>query len=383
MTTDVSADAPAVLGLSDGTFFVGQHFGGNCPAVGEIVFNTSITGYQEIVTDASYHAQIVMFTFPHIGNVGCNQIDRESKHAHAGGIVIRSLSLVASNWRSECSLDEFLKDLGIPGICGIDTRQLTHKLRDGGTLNGCILPGLNTDAAVQRAREFPGIAGSKLAPLVSAEDSALYSGETLWDPAANICPRGKAEDNALTAVVIDCGVKSNIPRMLAQRGLRVRLLPYSCTLEDVLAERPDGVLVSNGPGDPAPCAEMVDVVRGLIDRAIPTFGICLGAQLLALAAGCRTEKMKFGHHGANHPVLNVLDGTVAITSQNHGFAISKDSLADNVRVTHTSLFDRSIQGVELANAPAFAFQGHPEASPGPHDMELLFDRFVEMVAGNA
>jgi len=373
---------PAVLGLADGSVFRGRHFGHPSPAVGEVVFNTSYTGYQEVITDASYCDQIVTFTFPHIGNVGANPLDVESQTSHASAVVIRDQSIIPSSWRSAGTLDGFLKEIGIPGISGIDTRKLTRLLRDRGAANGCVLPGEDAAAAVERAREFSGLEGSKLAPKVSAA-SRSECAEGTWDPESNRNPPVAPAADAPAVAVLDCGVKANILRMLAQRGLRPILMPYSSAIEDLLGAGVQGVLVSNGPGDPGPCEEAIRTMKGLLERQVPVFGICLGAQILALAAGCSTEKMKFGHHGCNHPVLDENTRQVAITSQNHGFAISREGMPDNVAVTHVSLFDGSIQGIRMTDAPAFAFQGHPEASPGPHDVAGLFDRFAELVRARA
>lgn len=370
------------MALSDGSVFRGRAFGADRAAVGEVVFNTSMTGYQEIVTDASYHNQIVSFTFPHIGNVGTNGLDSESSRSRAAGIVVKSLSVIPSSWRASETLHGFLCRLEIPGISGVDTRRLTRRLRERGVMNGCVLPGGDSAEALRLAREFPGIAGSELAPQVSGHEERSPS-LGRWEHASDRFRPNPAREDAPIVVVLDCGVKLNILRHLADRGLRVRVAPYRSDWASIAAESPDGVLVSNGPGDPEPCRHMVDTVRHVLAQGIPLLGICLGAQLLALASGCRTEKMKFGHHGANHPVLDIDSGQVAITSQNHGFAISADGLPGNVRVTHRSLFDQSIQGIELTDAPAFAFQGHPEASPGPHDLDPLFAKFTDMVTRHA
>jgi len=373
---------PAVLGLADGSVFCGRHFGHPSPAVGEVVFNTSYTGYQEVITDASYCGQIVTFTFPHIGNVGANPLDVESDASHASAIVIRDRSIIPSNWRSAGTLEGFLKEMSIPGISGIDTRKLTRLLRDRGATNGCVLPGDDGAAAVEQARKFAGLEGSKLAPEVSTDMRTEHT-EGTWDHESNCNPGIPLASGAPCVAVLDCGVKANILRMLAQRGLRPILMPYSSALEDLLGAGVKGVLVSNGPGDPSPCEEAIETMKGLLVKKIPVFGICLGAQILSLAAGCSTEKMKFGHHGCNHPVLDEETRQVAITSQNHGFAISRGGMPANVAVTHVSLFDGSIQGIEMKDAPAFAFQGHPEASPGPHDMAGLFDKFADLVLAHA
>ncbi len=372
----------ATLALADGTVFKGRLFGAEAATVGEVVFNTSMSGYQEIITDASYHDQIVAFTFPHIGNVGTNLLDVESGNSHVSAIIIKSLSLTTSSWRSAMTLDDYLSGLGIPGISGIDTRKLTRRLREKGSTGGCVLPSGDARKAIRLAKSFKGLLGSKLAQKVSGKRRHGHC-EELWNPETNAYPKIKQGKGKPLVAVLDCGAKTNILRMLVDRGLDVVVMPYSSTFDRVIAEKPSGVLISNGPGDPAPCDDMIETVRQLLNANIPLFGICLGAQLLALASGCRTEKMKFGHHGANHPVLDVKTHNVAITSQNHGFAVSRASLPINVKETHHSLFDGSIQGIELKDRPAFAFQGHPEASPGPHDLSPLFDKFKGMILKRA
>ncbi len=364
---------PAILALADGTVFTGQSIGADGVTSGEVVFNTAMSGYQEILTDPSYCRQIVTLTYPHIGNTGCNAEDFESAANYAAGLVIRDLPLRASNWRSQEDLSSYLKKYGIVAIAGIDTRKLTRILRDKGAQAGCILAGdVDPAKAVAMARAFPGLAGMDLAKVVSAKAGYPWTeGEwTLKGYEPGPAPR-------FHVVAYDFGVKRNILRMLAQRGVKLTVVPAQTPAAEVLAMKPDGVFLSNGPGDPEPCDYAIHAIREFLDRGVPTFGICLGHQLLALASGAKTLKMKFGHHGANHPVKDMDTGQVLITSQNHGFAVDADSLPENLRATHVSLFDGSLQGIARTDVPAFSFQGHPEASPGPHDVAYLFDRFLD------
>ncbi|MCL2523498.1 MAG: glutamine-hydrolyzing carbamoyl-phosphate synthase small subunit [Betaproteobacteria bacterium] len=364
---------PAILALADGTVFTGHSIGADGMASGEVVFNTSMSGYQEILTDPSYSRQIVTLTYPHIGNTGCNAEDFESAGNFAAGLVIRDLPPLASNWRSQEDLSSWLKKRGMVAIAGIDTRKLTRILRDKGAQSGCILAGSADEAkALATARAFPGLAGMDLAKLVSVKES--YT----WDEAGwTLQGYQTASEQRFHVVVYDLGVKRNILRMLAERGVRLTVVPAWTPAAEVLAMNPDGVFLSNGPGDPQPCDYAIAAIREFLDRGVPLFGICLGHQLLALASGARTVKMKFGHHGANHPVKDLDNGKVLITSQNHGFAVDPDSLPDNLRATHVSLFDGSLQGIARTDVPAFSFQGHPEASSGPHDVVDLFDRFLD------
>ncbi|WP_333689135.1 glutamine-hydrolyzing carbamoyl-phosphate synthase small subunit [Methylococcus capsulatus] len=365
---------PALLALDDGTVFRGYAIGAEGASVGEVVFNTSITGYQEILTDPSYARQIVALTYPHIGNTGINEEDTESTGIFASGLVIRDLPLRASNWRCERRLDEYLRQRGVVGIAGLDTRLLTRILRDKGAQRGCIAAGnaLDADAAVAMARGFPGLQGMDLAQVVTTPQRYEWT-EGSWRFGAEPVQSGQG---GFHVVAYDFGVKRNILRLLADRGCRVTVVPARTPAAEALALKPDGLFLSNGPGDPEPCDYAVAAIREFLDSGIPVFGICLGHQLLALAAGARTSKMKFGHHGANHPVQDLSTGRVVITSQNHGFAVEEASLPANVRPTHRSLFDGSLQGIEFTDRSAFSFQGHPEASPGPHDLCDLFDRFV-------
>jgi carbamoyl-phosphate synthase small subunit len=367
--------SPAILALADGTVFRGISIGAPGHTVGEVVFNTAMTGYQEILTDPSYCRQIVTLTYPHIGNTGINDEDGESAKVHAAGLVIKDLPLLASNFRSSQGLSSWLTAQGIVAIAGIDTRKLTRLLREKGAQNGAIAVTADADAALALARGFAGMAGLDLARVVSCAAPYEWAGQE-WQLGA-----GFAEPRAphLHVVAYDFGVKANILRMLASRGCRVTVLPARSSAADALALKPDGVFLSNGPGDPQPCDYAIAAARELIERGIPTFGICLGHQIMALASGAKTIKMKFGHHGANHPVQDLDNGQVMITSQNHGFAVDPASLPANCRVTHVSLFDNSLQGFARTDRPAFCFQGHPEASPGPHDLGGLFDRFVSMM----
>ncbi len=372
---------PAVLALADGTVFHGTSIGAEGRTVGEVVFNTALTGYQEILTDPSYCRQIVTLTYPHIGNTGVNEEDVESSKVHAAGLVVKDLPRRASNFRSTATLDAYLRREGTVAIAGIDTRRLTRILRAGGAQNGCIaawpagttVTRAHVDEAVAAARAAPSMAGQDLARVVSTREPYAWT-ETEWVLGRGY---GRLEAPRFHVVAIDFGVKRNILRMLASRGCRVTVVPAQTAAADVLALQPDGVFLSNGPGDPEPCDYAIAAARTLIDRGLPTFGICLGHQIMALASGAKTFKMKFGHHGANHPVKDLDSGRVAITSQNHGFAVDDKTLPANLRATHRSLFDGTLQGLARTDRPAFCFQGHPEASPGPHDIAYLFDRFVE------
>jgi carbamoyl-phosphate synthase small subunit len=366
---------PAILALQDGTLFRGISVGAEGKTIGEVVFNTAMTGYQEILTDPSYCRQIITFTYPHIGNTGTNSDDMESSAVHASGLIIRDSSMVTSSWRAERSFSEFLVQADTVAIAEIDTRKLTRILREKGAQSGCIMTGkVDEKVAIEHSRKFPGIAGMDLAKIVSTEQ--VYQ----WCYGANFAPRSKILSRRIApyhVVAYDFGIKRNILRILSDFDCRMTVVPAKTTAEEVLALAPDGIFLSNGPGDPEPCDYAIDAIRQLLETPIPIFGICLGHQLLALAVGARTEKMKFGHHGANHPVQNLETGQVAITSQNHGFAVDETSLPDNTEATHRSLFDGTLQGFALKNRAAFGFQGHPEASPGPHDLQPLFEQFVE------
>jgi len=377
----VKAFPPALLALADGTVFRGKGIGVRGTASGEVVFNTAMTGYQEILTDPSYCRQIVTLTYPHIGNTGVNGQDCESARVFAAGLVIRDLPLIASNWRSEQTLDAYLQTENVVAISGIDTRKLTRILRQGGAQSACIAAGedANADAAIAQARDFPGLSGMDLAKVVSCEKPyAWEEGEWRLGKGYSRCT-----DGGLHVVAYDFGVKRNMLRMLASRGCRLTVVPAQTTAAEALALKPDGVFLSNGPGDPDACDYAIAATCEFIAKRLPVFGICLGHQLVALAAGARTMKMKFGHHGANHPVKDLDSGRVMITSQNHGFAVDADSLPATLRPTHVSLFDGSLQGMAHTEAPAFCFQGHPEASPGPHDVGYLFDRFVKAMTPSA
>ena len=372
---------PALLALADGSVFRGIAAGAEGKSVGEVVFNTSMSGYQEILTDPSYSRQIVTLTYPHIGNTGCNAADAESTQVHAAGLVIRDLPLAASNWRSEETLGEYLRRNQIVAIAEIDTRRLTRLLRDGGAQNGCIVAGahISEQDAIAAARAFPGLKGMDLAKVVSVRERyAWREGSYDLDTASFVTPPAR-----FRVVAYDYGVKRNILRMLADRGCDITVVPAQTPASEVFALRPDGVFLSNGPGDPEPCDYAIAAIREFIRVRIPTFGICLGHQLLGLAVGARTIKMKFGHHGANHPVIDLDSGRVMISSQNHGFAVDEATLPANVKTTHRSLFDGSLQGIRLTDAPAFSFQGHPEASPGPHDVAGLFDQFIQQMEARA
>lgn len=371
---------PALLALADGTVYHGVSVGVSGCTVGEVVFNTAMTGYQEILTDPSYAQQIVTLTYPHIGNTGCTDVDDEAAKVFASGLIIREQPTPASNWRSQADLPEWLRARGVVAIADIDTRALTRRLRDSGAQNGCILAGegATVEEALRRAREFPGLKGMDLAKVVSAPQA--YA----WTEGRYALDRQVFEsvESRFHVVAYDYGVKRNILRMLAERGCRLTVVPAQTSADEVLALKPDGVFLSNGPGDPEPCDYAIAAIRRFISDRLPVFGICLGHQLLGLASGARTLKMKFGHHGANHPVQDLDSGRVMISSQNHGFAVDEASLPANVRATHRSLFDGSLQGIALTDAPAFSFQGHPEAAPGPHDVAELFDRFIESMSAS-
>jgi carbamoyl-phosphate synthase small subunit len=372
----LSHKTPALLVLADGSVFRGISIGAPGRTVGEVVFNTAITGYQEILSDPSYAGQIVTLTYPHIGNTGINAEDVESRGVFAAGLVIRDLPILASNFRMEETLSAYLARRNVVAIADIDTRRLTRMLRTKGAQNGCIVTGEVVEkVALDAAAEAPSMAGQDLAKVVSCSERYDWNG-SLWALGSGYKPSGDAKFHV---VAYDYGVKHNILRSLASRGCRVTVLPAQATSKDALALKPDGVFLSNGPGDPGPCDYAIRAIREVVASGTPTFGICLGHQLLGLAAGANTVKMKFGHHGANHPVQDLDTGRVFITSQNHGFAVDEATLPKNVRVTHKSLFDGSLQGIALTDKPAFSFQGHPEASPGPREMAYLFDRFVSMM----
>ncbi|UZE28434.1 glutamine-hydrolyzing carbamoyl-phosphate synthase small subunit [Pseudomonas asplenii] len=372
---------PAILALADGSIFRGEAIGADGQTVGEVVFNTAMTGYQEILTDPSYAQQIVTLTYPHIGNTGTTPEDAESNRVWSAGLVIRDLPLVASNWRNTLSLSDYLKANNVVAIAGIDTRRLTRILREKGSQNGCILAGDNIteEAAIAVARGFPGLKGMDLAKVVSTEKSYEWR-STVWDLKTDSHATIDAADLPYHVVAYDYGIKSNILRMLVERGCRVTVLPAQAPASEALALKPDGVFLSNGPGDPEPCDYAIQAIREILETEIPVFGICLGHQLLALASGAKTIKMGHGHHGANHPVQDLDSGVVMITSQNHGFAVDEATLPGNVRAIHKSLFDGSLQGIERTDKSAFSFQGHPEASPGPNDVAPLFDRFINEMA---
>ena len=366
---------PALLALEDGQLFFGQSIGSNGDTVGEVVFNTAMTGYQEILTDPSYSQQIVALTYPHIGNTGINKADEESDAIYAAGLIIRDLPLALSNWRSEMSLDEYLSSNNIVAISDIDTRALTRHLRINGALKGCIVAGENIDekAAIARAQGFAGLKNMDLAKVVSTTETYPFN-QGSYDLEKSDFIKTNAK---FKVAVYDYGVKKNILRMLVDRGCELTVFNAQTPVDDILKIEPDGVFLSNGPGDPEPCDYAIESIKTLLDKELPIFGICLGHQLLSLASGAKTEKMKFGHHGANHPVQDMESKQVMITSQNHGFAVSEDNMPEHLEVTHRSLFDQTIQGVRVKGKSAFSFQGHPEASPGPHDVSGLFDRFIE------
>ncbi|MGK4476132.1 glutamine-hydrolyzing carbamoyl-phosphate synthase small subunit [Aeromonas molluscorum] len=369
----------ALLVLEDGTVFKGVSIGAEGCSVGEVVFNTSMTGYQEILTDPSYSRQIVTLTYPHIGNTGTNNEDEESDRIHAQGLIIRDLPILASNFRNQQSLSDYLKSQNIVGIAEIDTRKLTRILREKGAQAGCILAGKQVDEAyaLSQARAFPGLKGMDLAKEVTVNESYTWS-EGSWQLGkGHVTP--SESDFKYHVVAYDFGVKRNILRMLVDRGCRLTVVPAKTPAAEVLAMNPDGIFLSNGPGDPEPCDYAITAIKAFLETNTPVFGICLGHQLLGLASGAKTAKMKFGHHGANHPVKSLDDNTVMITAQNHGFAVDETSLPDCLRATHVSLFDGSLQGIHRTDRPAFSFQGHPEASPGPHDCAGLFDHFIELI----
>ncbi|MDN4542913.1 MULTISPECIES: glutamine-hydrolyzing carbamoyl-phosphate synthase small subunit [unclassified Pseudomonas] len=372
---------PAILALADGSIFRGEAIGADGQTVGEVVFNTAMTGYQEILTDPSYAQQIVTLTYPHIGNTGTTPEDAESNRVWSAGLVIRDLPLVASNWRSTMSLSDYLKANNVVAIAGIDTRRLTRILREKGAQNGCIMAGDNISeaAAIAAAQGFPGLKGMDLAKVVSTKESYEWR-STVWDLKTDSHATIEASELPYHVVAYDYGVKVNILRMLVERGCRVTVVPAQTPAADVLALKPDGVFLSNGPGDPEPCDYAIQAIKDVLETEIPVFGICLGHQLLALASGAKTLKMGHGHHGANHPVQDLDSGVVMITSQNHGFAVDETTLPANVRAIHKSLFDGTLQGIERTDKSAFSFQGHPEASPGPNDVAPLFDRFINEMA---
>ncbi len=369
---------PAILALQDGTIFKGVSIGAQGLTIGEVVFNTSMTGYQEILTDPSYARQIITLTYPHIGNTGMNAEDEEAKTIHASGLIIRDLPLLASNFRSEMSLQDYLISKNIVAISDIDTRQLTRLLREKGAMNGAIMAGDNVDEAkaLAAAQSFAGLAGMDLAKEVSTTESYEWT-QSVWSLGKGYQQADKLKYHV---VAFDYGIKKNILCMLVERGARVTVVPAQTSAADVLSLNPDGVFLSNGPGDPEPCDYAIDAIQQILEKDIPVFGICLGHQLLSLASGAKTIKMKFGHHGANHPVQDLESGVVMITSQNHGFAVDESSLPANLKATHRSLFDGSLQAVHRTDKPAFSFQGHPEASPGPHDVAPLFDHFFELIS---
>jgi len=374
---------PAILALEDGSIFHGISIGSDGETTGEVVFNTAMTGYQEILTDPSYAKQIVTLTYPHIGNTGVNSEDVESEKVWSAGLVIRDLPMLASSWRCEKSLDEYLRENNIVAIADIDTRRLTRILREKGAQNGCIIAGddISPEKALAAAKSFPGLKGMDLAKEVTRTETASWN-ESAWTITDGYA-QADSEDAKFHVVAYDFGVKNNILRMLVERGCRLTVVPAQTPADEVLAMSPDGIFLSNGPGDPEPCDYAINAIQQILTSGIPVFGICLGHQLLALASGAKTEKMKFGHHGANHPVQCIADKTVMITSQNHGFAVQESSLPDCLEATYKSLFDESLQGIRRTDVPAFSFQGHPEASPGPHDVAPLFDQFIEMMITRA
>ncbi|HHQ4735769.1 glutamine-hydrolyzing carbamoyl-phosphate synthase small subunit [Aeromonas veronii] len=369
----------ALLVLEDGTVFKGVSIGAEGCSVGEVVFNTSMTGYQEILTDPSYSRQIVTLTYPHIGNTGTNSEDEESSQIHAQGLIIRDLPILASNFRNQQSLSEYLKSHNIVGIADIDTRKLTRILREKGAQAGCILAGKQVDEAyaLEQARAFPGLKGMDLAKEVTVGEAYNWTTGSWQLGKGHVTP--DADQLKYHVVAYDFGVKRNILRMLVDRGCRLTVVPAKTPAAEVLAMNPDGIFLSNGPGDPEPCDYAIEAIKAFLNTNTPVFGICLGHQLLGLASGAKTVKMKFGHHGANHPVKSLDDNTVMITAQNHGFAVDEQTLPDCLRATHVSLFDGSLQGIHRTDRPAFSFQGHPEASPGPHDCAGLFDHFIELI----
>jgi len=368
----------AVLALEDGSLFYGKSIGVSGETIGEVVFNTAMTGYQEILTDPSYSKQIVTLTYPHIGNVGTNAGDEEADGVFASGLVIRDSAMVMSSWRGEKSLHDYLVENNVVAISDIDTRRLTRLLRDKGAMGGCIMAGgtIDDQQALESARTFAGLKGMDLAKEVTTAETYPWT-DSVWDLETN--QPAKAEASQFHVVAYDYGVKRNILRMLVERGCKVTVVPAKTPADDVLAMQPDGVFLSNGPGDPEPCDYAIEAIQQILQTELPVFGICLGHQLLALACGAKTRKMKFGHHGANHPVQDLASKKVMITSQNHGFAVDEDTLPDNLEATYRSLFDGSLQGIHRTDKPAFGFQGHPEASPGPHDIAPIFDHFIELM----
>jgi len=376
--TPQSKRAVAILALADGTVFKGVSIGADGQTVAEVVFNTAMTGYQEILTDPSYSGQIVTLTYPHIGNTGVNLEDVESTKIHAAGLIVRNCPEQLSNFRSTQSLPEYLKAQGIVAIAEIDTRKLTRILRDGGAQGGCIFVGDDAEQALELAAKFPGMSGQDLAKVVSAIKQANWT-ETTWQLETGF---GQSSSLLPHVVAYDFGVKSNILRLMAERGCRITVVPAQTTADEVFKLKPDGVFLSNGPGDPDPCDYAIAATKVFLERKLPTFGICLGHQIMGLAVGAKTIKMKTGHHGSNHPVQHLASGRVFITAQNHGFAVDAKTLPANARATHVSLFDGTLQGFELTDRPAFCFQGHPEASPGPHDIVVLFDQFMSLMASN-
>ena len=371
---------PAILALQDGTIFRGSSIGADGTSAGEVVFNTAMTGYQEILTDPSYCRQLITLTYPHIGNTGVNDEDQEATKIHASGLIIRDLPLLASNWRSQGSLQNYLESRGVVAIADIDTRKLTRLLRDEGAQSGAIMAGdqISDDVAVKAAQEFEGLAGCDLAQVVTTNETYSWTQST-WSLDAGYVENS---DTPYHVVAYDYGIKKNILCMLVDRGARVSVVSAKTSADKVMAMKPDGVFLSNGPGDPEPCDYAIEAITEILQTDIPVFGICLGHQLLALASGAKTIKMKFGHHGANHPVQDLSTGVVMITSQNHGFAVDESSLPEFLKATHRSLFDGSLQAVERTDKAAFGFQGHPEASPGPHDVAPMFDRFFELIASH-
>jgi carbamoyl-phosphate synthase small subunit len=366
---------PAILALQDGTVFRGTSIGAEGRTIGEVVFNTAMTGYQEILTDPSYCRQIVTLTYPHIGNTGTNSEDMESSKTHASGLIIRDSSMLTSSWRSERSFSDFLKQGNTVAIADIDTRKLTRIIREKGAQSGCIMTGDQpAETAIEHACKFPGIAGMDLAKFVTTKETYQWCHGTSFGKPQRIMSRRIAPYHV---VAYDFGVKRNILRLLSDLDCRLTVVPAMTSAEEVLELAPNGIFLSNGPGDPEPCEYAIEAIREFLERGIPIFGICLGHQLLALAGGAKTEKMKFGHHGANHPVQDLATGQVMITSQNHGFAVAEETLPENIKATHRSLFDGTLQGIAFTDRPAFSFQGHPEASPGPHDLLPLFERFIQ------
>ena len=370
----------ALLALEDGSLFYGRSIGAQGQTVGEVVFNTAMTGYQEILTDPSYCQQIVTLTYPHIGNTGANNEDDESSRVYASGLVIRDLPYISSNWRTEISLEDYLEKNSVVAIAEIDTRRLTRLLRDKGAQNGCIVSGkkIDADAALAAARSFPGLKGTDLAKVVTTQQTYTWHQGT-WSLHTGLPDDTVVKDKQWHIIAYDYGIKRNILRILTDLGCQLTVVPATTPAKEVLGEKPDGVFLSNGPGDPGPCDYAIDAIREILPSKIPVFGICLGHQLLALAAGAKTVKMKFGHHGANHPVQDMENGSVIITSQNHGFAVDEATLPGELKTTHKSLFDGSLQGIHHIQYPAFSFQGHPEASPGPHDMRPLFNHFIQLM----